>query len=45
MKNTLMLLVVLALSACSTYAPDAGYEVVLVQKPWLFGHGGVRKRR
>src|SRR6201997_1441471 len=43
MKNTLMVLVVLALSACSTYAPDAGYEVVLVQKPWFFGHGGVEE--
>jgi len=29
------------LSACSVYAPDAGHEVVLVDKPWLFGHGGV----
>ena len=30
-----------ALAGCSVYAPDAGHEVVLVQKPWFFGHGGV----
>jgi len=41
MKHTLVALVALALSACSSYAPDAGYEVVLVKKPWFFGHGGV----
>ena len=29
------------LSACSVYSPDAGHEVVLVEKPWFFGHGGV----
>jgi regulator of protease activity HflC (stomatin/prohibitin superfamily) len=26
---------------CSTYHPDAGHEVVLVEKPLIFGHGGV----
>ena len=41
MKHTLIAFVTLALSACSSYAPDAGYEVVLVKKPWFFGHGGV----
>jgi hypothetical protein len=30
-----------SLSGCSTYSPDAGHEVVLVEKPWVFGHGGV----
>jgi regulator of protease activity HflC (stomatin/prohibitin superfamily) len=29
------------LGACSTYAPDAGHEIVLVEKPWIFGHGGI----
>jgi hypothetical protein len=29
------------LAGCSSYAPDAGHEVVLVKKPWFFGHGGV----
>jgi regulator of protease activity HflC (stomatin/prohibitin superfamily) len=33
--------IVLALAGCSVYAPDAGHEVVLVDKPWFFGHGGV----
>ena len=31
----------LLLTACNTYAPDAGHEVVLVKKPWFLGHGGV----
>lgn len=26
---------------CSIHSPDAGHEVVLVQKPLVFGHGGV----
>lgn len=33
--------VALALSGCSVYSPDAGHEVVLIEKPWFFGHGGV----
>ena len=41
MKHTLVAFVALVLSACSSYAPAAGYEVVLVKKPWFFGHGGV----
>ena len=28
-------------SGCSSVAPDAGQEAVLVRKPILFGHGGV----
>ncbi len=28
-------------SARAVYAPDAGHEVVLIEKPWFFGHGGV----
>jgi regulator of protease activity HflC (stomatin/prohibitin superfamily) len=31
----------LALAGCSIYSPDAGHEVVLIEKPWFFGHGGV----
>jgi regulator of protease activity HflC (stomatin/prohibitin superfamily) len=27
--------------ACTTYKPDAGHEIVLVEKPLIFGHGGV----
>jgi regulator of protease activity HflC (stomatin/prohibitin superfamily) len=29
------------LSGCNSYAPNAGHEVVLVEKPVLFGHGGI----
>ena len=29
------------LTGCSQYAPNAGHEVVLIEKPWFFGHGGV----
>ena len=43
MRRYLALLTLLSalLSACSSYAPDAGHEIVLVQKPWLIGHGGI----
>ena len=34
-------LVLVLVSGCSVYSPDAGHQVVLVEKPWLFGHGGV----
>lgn len=37
----LTLLPILMLSACSSHAPDAGHEVVLIKKPWFAGHGGV----
>jgi regulator of protease activity HflC (stomatin/prohibitin superfamily) len=37
----LLSIVALLLSACSVYAPDAGHEVVLIEKPWFFGHGGI----
>ncbi len=26
---------------CNSYAPNAGHEIVLIEKPILFGHGGV----
>ena len=33
---------VAALAAgCHSVAPNAGQEAVLIQKPWVFGHGGV----
>src|SRR4029077_2424256 len=37
----LLILFVMCMAGCSTYSPDAGHEVVLVDKPWFFGHGGV----
>lgn len=44
MKNivfALAIALVLCLTACSTFTPDAGHQVVLVEKPFLFGNGGV----
>src|SRR5690348_6720110 len=32
---------VLAMAGCKSIAPDAGHEVVLVEKPIFFGHGGI----
>jgi len=29
------------LAGCSVASPDAGHQVVWVEKPWFFGHGGV----
>jgi regulator of protease activity HflC (stomatin/prohibitin superfamily) len=37
----LISLISICFSGCSMQAPDAGHEVVLIQKPLLFGHGGV----
>jgi len=36
-----MVLLALFTSACSMKQPDAGHEIVLVEKPLIFGHGGV----
>jgi len=33
--------IVLLAIGCSRFSPDAGHEIVLVEKPWIFGHGGV----
>jgi regulator of protease activity HflC (stomatin/prohibitin superfamily) len=41
MLRLIFVAVPLALSGCSMYTPDPGHEVVLVEKPWFFGHGGV----
>jgi regulator of protease activity HflC (stomatin/prohibitin superfamily) len=40
MKRSIGLLAFL-IAGCSSFAPDAGHEIVLIEKPWLFGHGGV----
>src|SRR5580700_599850 len=37
----LAMLIAVGLGGCSVYSPDAGHEVVLIEKPWIFGHGGV----
>lgn len=41
MKIVAIAIVALALTGCHGVGPDAGYEAVLVSKPWFFGHGGV----
>jgi regulator of protease activity HflC (stomatin/prohibitin superfamily) len=40
-RKITLCLVALLLGACSVNAPDAGHEIVLIEKPWFFGHGGV----
>jgi regulator of protease activity HflC (stomatin/prohibitin superfamily) len=37
----LIALVLPIFAGCSVYSPDAGHEIVLVEKPMVFGHGGV----
>ena len=41
MKLLSIVAALLALSACTRQAPDPGHEIVLVRKPWFFGHGGI----
>ena len=36
-----VVLMLVFMVGCSSYSPDAGHEVVLVEKPYIFGHGGV----
>ncbi len=33
-----------AVTGCTVISPDAGQEAVLIDKPWIFGHGGVRDK-
>ena len=42
MKSACLLVcVMMMLSGCERVAPGAGYEAVLIQKPIIFGHGGI----
>jgi regulator of protease activity HflC (stomatin/prohibitin superfamily) len=41
MKRFILIAIAAVLTGCSTYSPDAGHEVVLIEKPYFFGHGGV----
>src|SRR5262245_47158891 len=41
MRAIVLSLVAATLAGGSSHAPDAGHEVVLIKKPWFFGHGGV----
>jgi len=33
--------IALLATGCSSYSPNAGHQIVLVEKPIIFGHGGV----
>ena len=33
---------VTVLGGCTVVSPDVGQEAVLVDRPWIFGKGGVR---
>ena len=44
MKYVVLIILSSLLTACSVYSPNAGHEVVLVEKPILIGHGGVDLR-
>ncbi len=37
----LLIVIAVLFVSCSSVTPDAGHEVVLIEKPLLFGHGGV----
>lgn len=42
MKQAWLLVFALSiLTGCRMYSPDAGHEIVLVEKPIIFGHGGI----
>lgn len=40
-RRVVWLLPVILTAACSSVAPNAGEEAVLIRKPMFFGHGGV----
>src|ERR1700722_11725170 len=41
MRTASLLAICIAAAGCSSFSPDAGHEVVLIDKPVFFGHGGV----
>lgn len=41
MKMLSLLVLCTMTIGCSSFSPDAGHEVVLIEKPLFFGHGGV----
>jgi len=38
----MLLAVALLQTACTVVSPDQGQEAVIMDKPWFFGHGGLR---
>lgn len=41
MKTLPIIAIAALLTGCNSFSPDAGHEVVLIEKPIFFGHGGV----
>jgi regulator of protease activity HflC (stomatin/prohibitin superfamily) len=41
MKAVCIVALTALLAGCKSYGPDAGHEVVLIKKPWIFGRGGI----
>ena len=41
MRHLALTAAVVLVAGCSNFAPDAGHEIVLIKKPWIFGHGGI----
>ncbi|MGD9583430.1 MAG: SPFH domain-containing protein [Lysobacterales bacterium] len=41
-RTTLALILSILAGGCTVVSPDAGQSAVLIDKPWFFGHGGVR---
>jgi regulator of protease activity HflC (stomatin/prohibitin superfamily) len=41
-RGVLIISILISASGCTVVSPDAGQEAVLIDKPWFFGHGGVR---
>ena len=39
--GAILIALTLSLAACSSVKPDAGVDAVLIEKPMIFGHGGV----
>lgn len=39
--RTILISMAALIAGCNAYTPDAGHEIVLVEKPYFFGHGGV----
>jgi regulator of protease activity HflC (stomatin/prohibitin superfamily) len=42
MNKTLTILTFILLTGCSSHTTDPGSEAVIIDNPWIFGHGGVR---
>lgn len=41
MNRLIIAAIAASLYGCSSYEPDAGHEIVTVEKPAFFGHGGI----